>query len=149
MISRLDDQLGSIIDLLKSPDEGRLWDRTYTMTFTDHGEYLGDSNMIEKWPSGLHEVLVRDPLIIAGPGLPSSQTNPSLCEMVDLVPTVFELLGIPESYPHSGKSLVRTIKTNAPDHKEYAFSEGGFLLKEEPAVGARRVPVRSQSGFTA
>lgn len=134
MISRLDDQLGSVVDALKHPDNGSLWDRTYTAEYTDHGEYLGDSSMIEKWPSGLHESLVRNPLIIAGPGLPAGQVNHAMCEMVDLTPTVLELLGIKEAYPHSGKSLVHTIKTNATEHKPYAFSEGGFLKREEPLL---------------
>lgn len=102
MITRLDDQLGQIVSVLKSEEHGSMWDKTYTMLFTDHGEYLGDSDMIEKWPSGLHEVLVRDPLIIAGPDLPSAVVSDALCEMVDLTPTVLELLGVKESWPHSG-----------------------------------------------
>ncbi|WVQ68688.1 uncharacterized protein L199_006897 [Kwoniella botswanensis] len=134
MINRLDDQLGSIINVLKSSEHGNLWDRTYTLMFTDHGEYLGDSDMVEKWPSGLHEVLVRDPLMIVGPDLPSDQVNEAMCEMIDLTPTVLELLGVKENYPHSGKSLVKTIKENAQEHKPYAFSEGGFLLREEPLL---------------
>ena len=133
MISRLDDQLGSVMKIMKS-GSSPLWDRTYTMVFTDHGEYAGDSDMVEKWPSGLHEVLVRDPLVIAGPELPRQQINEAMCEMVDLVPTVFELLGIRETYPHSGKSLVPTMRTNSTHHKDYAFSEGGFLIKEEPLL---------------
>lgn len=45
MINRLDDQLGSIIDVLKSEEHGRLWDNTYTMVFTDHGEFLGGESI--------------------------------------------------------------------------------------------------------
>lgn len=134
MISRLDEQLGLVIDTLKDPEHGSMWEHTYTMMFTDHGEYLGDSNMIEKWPSGLHEVLTRNPLMIVGPGLPKDQVNEAMVEMVDLTPTVFELLGIPETYPHSGKSLVPTILSNSLEHKDYAFSEGGFLRREEPLL---------------
>lgn len=144
MIARLDDQLGEVVDKLKS---GALWDRTYTMMFTDHGEYLGDGNMIEKWPSGLHDVLTRDPLIIVGPDLPAGQINEAICEMVDLVPTVFELLGITETYPHSGKSLVSTIKTNSSQHKEYAFSEGGFLIREEPLLERAAFPYDRKAGL--
>ena len=40
MIARLDDQLGSLIDVLKDPSQGALWVRTYTMMSTDHVEYL-------------------------------------------------------------------------------------------------------------
>lgn len=124
-----------------------LWDRTYTMMFTDHGEYLGDGNMIEKWPSGLNEVLTRDPLIIVGPDLPAGQVNNAMCEMVDLVPTVFELLGITETYPHSGKSLIPTIHDNLDEHKPYAFSEGGFLLREEPLLEHTSFPYDRKAGL--
>lgn len=106
MISRLDDQLGSIVDVMKSAEYGNLWDNTYTMTFTDHGEYLGDYGLIEKFPCGVEEVLCRDPMIITGPDLPKGQRSDVLCEMVDLCPTVLSLLGVVERYPHSGISLV-------------------------------------------
>lgn len=61
MITRLDDQFGRVmaaVDGLASAAS------TYTFFFTDHGEYLGDSGLIEKWPSGLGESLVHEPLII-------------------------------------------------------------------------------------
>ncbi|KAF2638092.1 alkaline phosphatase-like protein [Massarina eburnea CBS 473.64] len=70
MISRLDDQFGRIID---SVEELGLWSSTVSMFFTDHGEYLGDHGMIEKWPSGLSDALVHEPLIIGGAGLPCSK----------------------------------------------------------------------------
>lgn len=57
-----------------------------------------------------------------------------MCEMVDLVPTVFELLGIPEHFPHNGRSLVDVIRQSLQYHKDFAFSEGGFLLEEEPLL---------------
>ncbi|KAH8083734.1 putative arylsulfatase [Filobasidium floriforme] len=147
MITRLDTQFGDIIDTLKDLDEGKMWDRTYTMMFTDHGEYLGDFGMIEKWPSGLSQQLVQEPLIIVGPGLPQGQVNESVCEMVDLLPTVFELLGVPESFPHSGKSLVPTIKEERAEHKRYAFSEGGFLVKEEPLFEWASFPYDRKAGL--
>lgn len=99
---------------------------------------------MEKWPSGVNEVLSRDPLIITGPDLPRGQVNDSMCEMVDITPTILELLGVKERYPHSGVSLVSTMKSkpsysseelmpaNSSDHKPYAFTEGGFLKREEP-----------------
>jgi arylsulfatase A-like enzyme len=147
MITRLDDQLGQVIQALKSPDHGSQWERTYTFMFTDHGEYLGDSDMIEKWPSGLHEVLVRNPMIIVGPDLPQGQINDSMVEMVDLVPTVFEICKTKETYPHSGLSLLPTIRSNSATHKEYAFSEGGFLLREEPLLERAGFPYDRKAGL--
>ncbi|KAK7426882.1 hypothetical protein QQZ08_006628 [Neonectria magnoliae] len=71
MISRLDNQFGRV---MKRVDELGLWKDTVTMFFTDHGEYLGDHGLIEKWPSGLSETLVHELLIIGGAGLPEGKS---------------------------------------------------------------------------
>ncbi|KAK8005890.1 hypothetical protein PG991_012187 [Apiospora marii] len=131
MISRLDDQFGRIVAAL---DESGRWKDTVSMFFTDHGEYLGDYGLIEKWPSGLSDVLVHEPLIIAGAGLPAGQTSAAMAEMVDLIPTVFELCGVGQDFPHNGRSLVPVLMDGAAEHKRYAYSEGGFLKSEEPLL---------------
>lgn len=118
-----------------------LWDSTITMFFTDHGEYLGDHGLIEKWPSGLSDSLVKEPLIIGGGNLPQGVVVDDMTEMVDILPTVFELCNIQETFPHNGLSLVPLINKH-PDykHKEFAFSEGGFLLSEEWLLEQPRFP---------
>jgi arylsulfatase A-like enzyme len=63
MITRLDDQFGRLVTAVDKYSL-RSTKPLYTFFFTDHGEYLGDSGLIEKWPSGLGETLVREPLII-------------------------------------------------------------------------------------
>ncbi|KAI1641037.1 sulfatase [Biscogniauxia mediterranea] len=145
MITRLDDQFGRI---LRKTEEAGLWGRTVTLFFTDHGEYLGDHGLIEKWPSGLSEPLAREPLIVAGGGLPAGDGDGAaydeMAEMVDLVPTLFELCGIGEHFPHCGKSLVPALlaagggggggEVMVVPHKKYAFTEGGFLVSEEPLL---------------
>ncbi|OOF99012.1 hypothetical protein ASPCADRAFT_41848 [Aspergillus carbonarius ITEM 5010] len=131
MISRLDEQFGQIIAKV---DAQGLWESTVSMFFTDHGEYLGDHGLIEKWPSGLSDSLVHEPLIVAGGGLPSRQRYDGMTEMVDLVPTVLELCGISEQFPHNGQSMVPVLRDPSQKHKDYAFSEGGFLLSEEPLL---------------
>jgi len=59
-----------------------------------------------------------------------------MAEMVDFLPTMLELCNVPETFPHNGKSMVPIMKakgerTTTEQHRDYAFSEGGFLLKEE------------------
>ena len=84
MVSRLDDQLGR---LLAGLERAGLAERTVTVFHTDHGEYLGDFGLVEKWPSGLDECLVRNPLIVAGPGIAEGAVCDALVEMVDLPAT--------------------------------------------------------------
>ncbi|KAK8085181.1 alkaline-phosphatase-like protein [Apiospora hydei] len=135
MVSRVDWQFGRIVN--KTKDLG-LWDQTVTMFFTDHGEYLGDYGLIEKWPSGVSDSLVHEPLIIDGAGLPKGVVYEEMGEMVDLVPTVLQLGSIPETYAQYGVSLVDAIHTTTKGevlpHKKYSFTEGGFLVSEEPLL---------------
>lgn len=144
MITRLDDQFGRILDKL---DNLGLWNDTITMFYTDHGEYLGDHGLIEKWPSGLSETLVREPLIIAGADLPQDKTVDALTEMVDLVPTLLEMSGIGEHFPHNGKSWVPLLCGSDTEHKEYVFSEGGFLTCEEPLLEQAPYPYDIKAGL--
>ena len=58
MVSRVDDQLRQVREAL---ERWRQTDRTVTFFFTDHGEYLGDYGLVEKWPSGLDDVLGTEP----------------------------------------------------------------------------------------
>ena len=144
MITRLDDQFGRIIQKL---DDLKLWEDTISMFFTDHGEYLGDHGLIEKWPSGLSDSLTHEPLIVGGGGLPEGEVSSVMCEMVDLVPTVFELAGIKEHFPHNGTSLVPVIVDREPFHKMYAYTEGGFLISEEPLLEQAPFPYDIKAGL--
>lgn len=127
MISRIDDQLGRILPLINSAT-------TYTIFFTDHGEYLGDHGLIEKWPSGVSDSLVHEPLIISGPGVPKGETIDALTEMVDLGATLFDISGLKPDYPIDGRSLLPLINKEVSKVRDFSVSEGGFLLSEEPII---------------
>lgn len=135
MISRVDDQFGRIMN--KTIEKGH-WNNTVTMFFTDHGEFLGDWGLVEKWPSAVSENLVHEPLIIGGAGLPENAVYDEMAEMVDLVPTMLQLSSTGEHYAHYGLSLVDAIhaagRNETISHKQYSFTEGGFLLSEEPLL---------------
>jgi arylsulfatase A-like enzyme len=127
MVARVDDQLGRVLHAVEHAGAA---ERAYTLFFSDHGEYLGDYGLVEKWPSGLDDCLVRNPLIVAGPRSRSGQTCNALVEMVDVLPTVLELAGIEPQHTHFGKSLVPLLSDGAASHRDAAFSEGGFTLGE-------------------
>ena len=40
---------------------------TNVAMWSDHGDYAGDYGLVEKWPSGLEDVLTRVPLLIRAP----------------------------------------------------------------------------------
>jgi arylsulfatase A-like enzyme len=132
MVSRVDDQLGRLVEAV---DRSRAADRTAWAFFTDHGEYLGDHGLVEKWPSGLDDCLVRNPLVIAAPGAPEGRVCDELVELVDLLPTLCELGEVPVEHSHFGRSLVPLLHDPTPTtpHRAAAFSEGGHR-DDEPHV---------------
>jgi arylsulfatase A-like enzyme len=94
--------------------------------FTDHGEHLGDYGLIEKWPSGLDPSLLRNPLILAGAGLPEGRVVDQPVEMIDLLPTLLDLAEIEADHTHFGMSLLEVIDDPSVEHRPFACAEGGF-----------------------
>lgn len=135
MVSRVDHQFGLVVNKTK---EAGLWNNTVTFFFTDHGEFLGDYHLIEKWPSGVSDNLVHEPLIIGGAGLPEGILYEEMAEMIDLVPTMLHLGTVNETYAHYGKSLVNVMhaagRGEVLPHRNYSYTEGGFLLSDEPVL---------------
>jgi arylsulfatase A-like enzyme len=92
MVSRVDDPLGRLVRAVERSGAAA---RTLTIFTTDHGEYLGDYGLIEKWPSGQHECLLRNPLLVTGPGVREGNVATAFVELVDLLPTLLERAEFP------------------------------------------------------
>jgi arylsulfatase A-like enzyme len=131
MVSRVDAQLGRVMDLTDP-------ERTGTFFFTDHGEYLGDFGAVEKWPAGLDDCLLRNPLVAAVPGGVEGAVCDGLVEMVDLLPTLLDLAGATAAHTHFGRSLASVLDGSAASHRDAAFSEGGFADRDRDRM--ERVP---------
>lgn len=128
MVARVDDQLGR---LLAAVDRLGQTHRTAVAVFSDHGEYLGDHGLVEKWPSGLDPSLLRNPLVLSVPGHREGQVAEGLVELVDLVPTFLELAEVEAEHTHFGRSLVTLLDDAEAPHRDAAFSEGGFRPTDE------------------
>jgi arylsulfatase A-like enzyme len=146
MITRLDDQFGRI---MKKVEELDLWKDTVTMFYTDHGEYLGDHGLIEKWPSGLSETLVHEPLIIGGAGLPEGKRISAMTEMVDLVPTMLEFSGVGQTFPHNGLSWVPLLCGDATEplleQAPYPYDIKAGLQHEDTTLVGKAISLRDET----
>ncbi len=127
MVSRVDHQLGRVMSAL---DKTGMRDDTVTLYFTDHGEYLGDFGLVEKWPSGMDRCLLQNPLIIQGPGVKEGSVANTFTEMVDIMPTVLDLAEVEVGHTHFGRSLLPVLGNPELSIRDRAFSEGGFALSE-------------------
>ena len=128
MTSRVDDQLGQVVDKLKQRD---LWDKTALFIFSDHGDFCGDYGLVEKWFSACEDCILRVPLIMHVPGRPAVGMRQALVEMVDLYPTVLDVAGVADIHYHFGKSLLPLYDLAAADqHRDVVFGEGGHNIDE-------------------
>jgi iduronate 2-sulfatase len=86
---------------------------------SDHGYHLGDHTFWQK--NNLHEQVARVPLIISVPGLATGRTQ-SIVELVDIFPTVTELVGVPRPAGLHGTSLVPVLRDPTVTVKQGALS---------------------------
>ena len=101
--------------LMTALDELQLRRNTLLVFLSDHGEHLGERRLWEHTPPGFAPVL-HVPLIMSLPGtLPEGARVRPAVQLVDVLPTILELLGIPtESLLLQGDSLVSLVRGERP-----------------------------------
>lgn len=100
-----DERIGHLLGLIRS--QGEL-DRTLVVVVGDHGENIGDHGFMEHQLC-LYESVLRVPMILRLPGvLDGGARRDDPVQLVDVMPTVLQALGVPESdWPKmEGRSLV-------------------------------------------
>ncbi len=123
LIKQIDDQLGILFRFM---EERGLTKNTMIVFTSDHGDYLGDHWLGEKYL--FHDASARVPLIVADPSLEANTTRggviDALVEMIDLAPTFLEFFG-GEAKPHilEGRSLLPLLQGREIAWRTHAFSE--------------------------
>ena len=126
-VSYVDHLVGKIINTL---EEEELSENTIIIFVSDHGFNLKEHSQWGKYTS--HRISGRVPLIIYDPKTKSSINSNSLVELVDIYPTVLDLLAL-ERPDHvlDGKSLVKIIKNPTHENKSHVFMKNakGYTIK--------------------
>ncbi len=99
-INHVDVEIGGILQTLKQLG---LTENTIVVFTSDHGAQLMEHGIMDK--NCFFEASVRVPLIVAWPGKIRAGTRSEMIEMIDLLPTLFELLGLPEPKSCQGRSF--------------------------------------------
>lgn len=122
MISYIDEQVGKLLDTLRSMD---LEQQTVVVFTSDHGDMLGERGLWYKWT--LFEGATRIPLIVSVPGQDPSRVSDPV-SLIDLLPTFVDI-GTDEAHtiePVSaieGVSLIPCVARNEalpPDRPVYS-----------------------------
>ncbi len=88
-LRQLDDDLGALFELL---DRAGVFDDTYVVITSDHGEEFFEHGSVLHGRTLYQEVL-SVPLLVRGPGVPAGRVVETPVQLVDLVPTLLDLLG--------------------------------------------------------
>ncbi|MEO7330428.1 MAG: sulfatase-like hydrolase/transferase [Minicystis sp.] len=99
-VSVADAEIGRVRRLLKQ----RFPDRGVLLVASDHGEAFGEHQTFQHTKT-LYEELLRVPLIVEGPGI-SPRVIEQRVGLIDLGPTLLDLLGQPTPGSYLGQSLV-------------------------------------------
>jgi len=119
MVKFIDDGVGQILDALERLN---LRENTIVVFCADHGDFSGEHNTIAKG-GAFYDCLTRVPLIVSWPGhCPEGVVDESMANLIDIVPTLFELQGLPLEDTFQGEPLP-TVTDSAP--RDAAFSEYG------------------------
>ena len=121
-VTLIDHQIGKILELIQRRGE---LDNTIIVYISDHGEMNGDCGLLLK--KNFMQGAVRVPLLIRTPETFNSTlagyTYSHPVELLDLGPTLVDLVGATLDIEQSGKSLVPVLRNPQQLHRQDALSE--------------------------
>jgi choline-sulfatase len=139
----LDKNVGLVLDAI---DRSAQANNTLVIFTSDHGYLLGQHGRFEKHcclePAVRAALLMRLPPLIR-----PERVTTALVELIDLVPTILELSGIPASANLQGRSLTSLLHDKTSSHRgrviaEYADNEEAMIRTERwkliYSTGSRR-----------
>ena len=88
LVRGIDHEVGSIMEALNNKG---LLKNTIIILSSDHGDYLGDHNLIGK--SSFYDTCMRVPMLISGPTIPAGQVVNELVELRDVTSTILTFAG--------------------------------------------------------
>jgi arylsulfatase A-like enzyme len=132
LLSLYDDEIASVDAqvwtwLYRTRAEGHFANTIFVL-FGDHGEEFLEHGKLAHG-NGLNEEVLRVPLIICGPGVPKGKRVAAPVSLVDIVPTVYALLGEPVPEGLDGIDL-------------------GPLMRGEAGARARAVRIAGSAGLS-
>ena len=142
----MDDFVRSVFDSL---DRLHLRDTTLVVITSDHGEPFGEhhADLFQgEHGYGLYDEYLRIPLLLAVPGLDGPVRSDLPASLVDIAPTILDLVGVETDVPFEGKSLLPAVRgrtegmdlrpifyevlarEDREDHHFIAASKGNFKI---------------------
>ena len=139
-ISYIDAQIQKLVGFMKS---NGIYDDTLVLIMSDHGEHFGDHNFYFQHGSSIYESSIKATLILHNTKvIPKGKVINSRIQILDIMPTLLEILNIPLVENIDGVSLMPIISGNKNKVREDVFAE----TAEEHIPGNKRVYFKGTKG---
>jgi len=147
-LSMIDHWLGRVLDAL---DATNAWEDTAVILCTDHGHYLGDTDVHGRDVWGkpglpVYKPLGHIPMLVSWPGV-SPTTNDALTTSTDIHATIAEVFGAPIKHTAHGKSLVPVLANEQTQVRDWLLT--GVWGREVQIVTNEWRYTRGPSGANA
>lgn len=118
-IEEADGEVGAVLEVLRECQQDK---RTYVVFLGDHGPAFVHGKMT------LHDLGLRVPLVIAGPGIQPGVVREQAVSELDIFPTLLELLDLTPLEVSHGRSLCPLLQGSAAGwERSFVFSEISHL----------------------
>jgi arylsulfatase A-like enzyme/Flp pilus assembly protein TadD len=118
-VSHVDHEVGRVLDEIEALG---LRERTLVVLTADHGEGRGDHGE-ESHAYFVYDTVIRVPLLFLGAGIPAGTRIGAMVRLVDVTPTVLDLLGLPPLEGVQGVSLRPLLEDPDGDLRLTAYGE--------------------------
>jgi choline-sulfatase len=136
LVTFIDRKVGELIAELERLG---LREKTVVIFTSDHGDMLGEKNMVQK--RSFYEFSSRVPLIFSFPdGWGAGRTCKHPVSLIDLAPTILHLAGVEAWLPMDGQDLLHCTQGEEPDRA--SFSESHTNGVYEPCFMVRKGPYK-------
>ena len=118
MITMIDDQIGRVIDALKTSGH---YENTVIVFTSDHGDYMGDFGLVLKGALPFGSI-TRVPMIWSDPGDRAPKTSDALASTIDIPASILDRAGLVPFNGMQGESFLASLDGKEP-HRSDVFIE--------------------------
>ncbi len=118
-VEHVDRVIGQLLDGMRAAG---LDERTVVVLGSDHGERFGEHGGFAHGPD-VYEELLRVPLIMSGPGVAQGHRVDEQIGLIDLAPTLLELVGVEEPGSFEGWGFAGMVRGEPVTGRPWVFSE--------------------------
>ncbi|HLC60534.1 MAG TPA: sulfatase [Candidatus Nanoarchaeia archaeon] len=121
-IKYVDESLKTVFDALK---EKNIYDDTLIIIVSDHGEHFDEHGYYFQHGASLYEPSVKSTFIMRYPKrIPQKKIIESRVQLLDITPTILDILNIPLIEKKEGVSLMPLIDGKVNEARDFVFVEG-------------------------